>query len=186
MDLGRLSNGERISSVSATLLFVFMFFHWFGVKAINTSNLLFAVQAGGPGKSAWEALDYIPFVLVITIIAALAVVALRLSNAVRKPPMPVNAMVAILGLVSALLILYRIVDPPIFIVEPTITIEGTAQFPIFLALAAAVGIAVGGCLAMWEEDVSLPHLHAPRHQDNSPDAKRIRQPGEAGGPFSSG
>lgn len=63
MSQGRLSSAERVSSVAAILLFVFMFFHWFGVKAINTSNLLFAIQAGGPGKSAWEALDYIPIAL---------------------------------------------------------------------------------------------------------------------------
>jgi hypothetical protein len=37
-----------------------MFFHWFGVKAVNTSNLLFAIQAGGPGKNAWEALPVGP------------------------------------------------------------------------------------------------------------------------------
>jgi hypothetical protein len=158
--LGRLSNGERISSASAILLFVFMFFHWFGVKAVNTSNLLFAIEAGGPGKSAWEALDYIPIVLVIAIIAALAVSALRFTNAVRKPSVPVNAVVAILGFVSALLILCRIVDPPIFLVEQTVTLEGAAQLPIFLALAAATGITFGGCLAMWEEGVSFRVLRA--------------------------
>jgi succinate dehydrogenase/fumarate reductase cytochrome b subunit len=153
--LGRLSNGERISGVSAILLFIFMFFHWFGVKAVNTSNLLFAVQSIEPGKNAWEALEYIPIVLLITIIVTLAVVALRLTNAVRKFPVPVNALVAILGLLSMLLILYRIVDPPIFYVEITITDDGAAQLPIFLALLAAAGIAFGGCLAIWEEGFSL-------------------------------
>ena len=114
MDLSRLSNGERISGVSAILLFVFMFFHWFGVKAINTSNLLFAIQSVEPGKSAWEALDYTPIVLLITIVATLAGVALRLENAVRGPSISVDAVVAILGIVSMLLILFRIVDPPVF------------------------------------------------------------------------
>ncbi|HEX8690142.1 MAG TPA: hypothetical protein VF729_07850, partial [Solirubrobacterales bacterium] len=53
----------------------------------------------------------------------------------------------ILGLVSMLLILFRIVEPPIFDVERTVTYEGAVQFPIFLALLAAAGIAFGGCLA---------------------------------------
>ena len=35
MDLGRLSKGERIASLSAILLFVFMFFDWFGAKTIS-------------------------------------------------------------------------------------------------------------------------------------------------------
>lgn len=151
MSLDRLSNGEKISGVSAVLLFVFMFFHWFGVEATNNTGLLFAVQGGGPGKSAWEALDFIPIILLITIIATLAVAALRLTNAVHRPPFPVNAVIAILGVVSMLLILLRILDPPTFGTEGLITFEGTAQLPIFLALLAAAGVAFGGCLAMWEE-----------------------------------
>lgn len=151
MHLGRLNSGEKISSVSAVLLFVFMFFHWFGVKAVNTSNLLFAVQAGGPGQSAWEALDYLPVFLVITIAVTLAVAALRLTNAPRRSSLPLNAVVAVPGVASALLILYRIVDPPVFYVESTITTEGAAQLSIFLALIAAAGIAFGGCWAMREE-----------------------------------
>jgi uncharacterized membrane protein len=151
MELGRLNSGERIAGVSAILLFAFMFLHWFGMKAVNTSNLLFAVQAGGPGKSAWEALDYIPIVLVITVVATLAVVAVRFANATRRPSVLLNAVVTVLGIVSVLLILFRIVDPPVFYAEQTITIEGAAQFPIYLALFAAAGIACGGCLAAREE-----------------------------------
>jgi len=149
--LAGLRSGEWISSVSAILLFVLMFFHWFGVKLVNTSNLLFAVQSFGQGKSAWEALEYIPIVLTITIVVTLAVPALRLVDAFPKPSLPLNWLVAILGLVSMLLISVRIIDPPTFWVEPTITSEGTVQAPIFLALLAAAGIAVGGWRTMREE-----------------------------------
>ena len=151
MNLDRLSTGERIAVASAILLFTFMFFHWFDVKAVNTSPLLFAIQSVLPGKNAWQALEVTPIVLVITILATLAVTTLRLTNSLRKDSAPVNAVVAILGLASVLLILYRIIDPPVFDVEPTITIEGAVQFPIFLALAAAAGVTVGGFLALREE-----------------------------------
>jgi hypothetical protein len=151
MNLGRLSNGERIAVVSAILLCAFMLFHWFDVKAVNTSPLLFAIQSVLPGKNAWQALEVIPVVLLITILGTLAVAVLRLTNSLRKDSAPVNAVVAILGLASVLLILYRIIDPPVFDVEPTITLEGAVQFPIFLALAAAAGVAFGGFLAMREE-----------------------------------
>jgi hypothetical protein len=153
MDLGRLSNGERIG-VSAILLFVFMFFDWFGSKDSGELRL-FSV-----GRSAWEALDYIPIVLVITIVGALGVVALRLTQSDYEPPVRANAVVAILGIVSALLILSRIVDPPSFgsfgEIWGAVTIEGTVQFPIFLALLAAAGVAFGGCLAIWEEGIREP------------------------------
>jgi len=161
--LGRLSNGERISGISAILLFIFTFLHWFGSKDSGELQL-FSV-----GRNAWEALDYIPVILLITIIATLAVLALRLANVVHKFPIPVNAVVAILGIVSVLLILFRILDPPDFgsfrELWGNITIEGTVQFPIFLALLAATGIAFGGYWAMREEGVGLSGRRAGRHRD---------------------
>jgi hypothetical protein len=136
-----------------------MFFHWYGVKAVNTSPLLFAIEAVGPGQTAWEALDYIPIFLMIAIVVTLVVGGLRMTNAVPRPSIPLNALVAALGIVSVLLILYRIVDPPNFGSFPetwgNITIEGTLQLPIFFALFAAAGIALGGYLAVWEEGVGL-------------------------------
>jgi hypothetical protein len=109
------------------------------------------IQSVEPGKSAWEALEYIPIVLTITIIVTLAVAALRLVSTSTRPSLPANSLVAILGLVSMLLISFRIVDPPTFGVEETITSEGAVQVPIFLALLAAAGIAGGGWRAMREE-----------------------------------
>lgn len=149
MEIGRLSNGERIAGVSAILLFTFMCLHWFGSKDSGELRL-FSVD-----RNAWEALDYIPIVLLITIVVTLAAVVLRSPNRARKPPIPINAVVAILGVVSMSLILFRILDPPNFgsfrEIWGTIAIEGTVQIPIFLALLAAAGIAAGGCLAMREE-----------------------------------
>lgn len=104
--------------------------------------------------------------------------ALRLTDAVRKPPVPVNAPVALLGLVSVLLILFRILEPPIFAVERTVTWEGTVQFPIVLALLAAAGIAFGGCLAMREEGFSLSDLRARRHRDQGLRRGRVRRSGK--------
>jgi hypothetical protein len=144
----KLSNGERISGISAVLLFALMFFNWFGVELVNSSNLLFAVSGGGPGKSAWDALEYIPIVLVITIVATLAMVAVRLSNAASEAFVLVNAPIAVLGFVSTVLILFRILHPPIFGIEGAITSQGTVQAPVFLALLAAAGITFGGCLSM--------------------------------------
>jgi hypothetical protein len=73
--------------------------------------------------------------------------------------------VAVLGAVSVLLILFRIVDPPNFgslrDAFGTVPIEGTVQFPIFLALASAVRIASGGYLAMREQG-SSSRLHGHR------------------------
>ena len=157
MNLDRLSNGQRIASISALLLFVLMFLDWFGTKSSVDSFGLFSV-----GRSAWEALDYIPVVLLIAIVAVLAVAALSLADAISRASTLANAVIAILGFVSASLILFRIIDPPNFGSFATtfgpVTYEGTVRSPMFLALLAAVGIAFGGCWAMWKEGVSSAKL----------------------------
>src|SRR3954451_15960187 len=146
MDVDRLSNGEKIAGVSASLLFIFMFFDWFSV---DVNGGLFRVSFGG---SAWDALDVIPIILLIAIIAALAVAVVRLTDADFEPELSMNAVVAILGIVSLLLILYRIVDPP----NSGVTgIDVSPAVGIFLGLIAAAGIAFGGYRAMQEEGSSF-------------------------------
>jgi hypothetical protein len=158
--LKRIGNGERIAGISAILLFVFMFSGWFGSKDSGELRF-FSVD-----HTAWEALDYIPIILVAAIMAALSVVALRLAHPTSEFSVLGDAAVAILGIASALLILFRIVDPPNFgsfrEIWGTVTIEGTVQFPIVLALFAAVGIAFGGYRSMREEGVSFADLRARR------------------------
>lgn len=146
MDVDRLSNGEKIAGVSAILLFIFMFFDWFTVSA---SNGFITVSVGG---SAWDALEVIPIILLIAIVAAVGVAVVRLSDAVFEPSISMNAVVAILGIVSVLLILYRIVSPP------DSGVSGIGVDPalgIFLGLVAAAGIAYGGYRAMQEEGASF-------------------------------
>src|SRR3954469_20558633 len=146
MDADRLSTGEKIAGVSAILLFIFMFFDWFSVSA---SNGFVSVSVGG---SAWDALDVIPIILLVAIVAALAVAVVRLTDADFEPELSMNAVVAILGIVSLLLILYRIVDPP----NSGVTgIDVSPAVGIFLGLIAAAGIAFGGYRAMQEEGSSF-------------------------------
>lgn len=159
MSLGRLTKGEWISSISAVVLFALTFFHWYDVEVANTSNFLFAVEGGGPGRSAWGALEYTPIVLVIAVTATLVAAALRLTNAVRIPPLATNGVTAMLGVVSTLLIAFRIIDPPIFYTDLLIKSEGAVQVPIVLALLAALGIASGSCLALWERGLRIGRRH---------------------------
>jgi hypothetical protein len=149
MDVDRLSTGEKIAGVSAILLFIFMFFDWFTVSA---SNGFISVSVGG---SAWDALEVIPIILLIAIVAAVGVAVVRLSDAVFEPSISINAVVSILGIVSVLLILYRIVSPP------SSGVDGISVDPalgIFLGLIAAAGIAYGGYRAMQEEGSSFGEI----------------------------
>src|SRR3954470_6246793 len=108
--LDKLSPGEKIAGGSAILLFIFMFLNWFGaeVSGVNGFSGSVSVSAG----NAWDPLDFIPIVLLITVIAALVMVGLRLADSAYEPPVPMSTLVTVLGVISVLLILFRIVDPP--------------------------------------------------------------------------
>jgi hypothetical protein len=152
MDVDRLSTGEKIAGVSAVLLFIFMFFDWFTVEVTGGEGL-FSVSEGG---SAWDALDVIPIILMVAIIAAVALAVIRLTDALFEPPVSMAAVVAILGGISVLLILYRIIDPPLDSDIPGVEIS--RSIGIYLSLLAAAGITYGGYRAMQEEGTSFGDL----------------------------
>jgi uncharacterized membrane protein YhaH (DUF805 family) len=150
MDVDRLSTGEKMAGASAVLLFIFMFFEWFSVDIDGGSG--FFDLGGG---NAWEALSVIPIVLLLAIVAAIAVVVIRLTDALFEPPVSINAVAAVLGAISVLLILYRIVDPPGGGDAAGASIDVSPSIGIFLGLIAAAGLAYGAYRAMQEEGVSF-------------------------------
>lgn len=151
--MDRLSTGEKIAGGSAVLLFIFMFFDWFKVE-VSSGNGLFSISEGG---NAWQAFSTIDIILLITVLVAVGVAVLRATDAVFEPPFSLNAAVAILGGISVLLILYRIIDPPI----DTGGIPGvdvSRSFGVYLGLLAAAGITYGGYRAMQEEGTSFGEI----------------------------
>lgn len=151
--LDKLSPGEKIAGGSAILLFIFMFFDWFGVEVSGING--FSGNVPGSGGSAWDALEFIPIVLVITIVAALVMAGLRLADSPYEPPIPMSTIVTVLGVISVLLILFRIVDPPSFGSYGGVSVDATLDVGIFLGLIAAGGIAYGGYSTMKEEGITF-------------------------------
>jgi hypothetical protein len=153
MDVDKLSTGEKVAGVSAVLLFIFMFLDWFTVEVSGGSGVFTA--SASAGGSAWDALDFIPVILMIAIIAAIGVAALRLTDSVFEPPISANSVVAVLGGISVLLILFRIVDTPGGGSVPGLSVDVSPAIGIFLGLIAAAGITYGGYRAMQEEGASF-------------------------------
>ena len=149
MDVDRLSTGEKIAGASALLLFIFMFFDWFTVDIDGEG--LFSVSAGG---NAWDVFSWIDLFLMLTILVVVAVVVIRLTDALIEPPVSLNAIAAVLGGISVLLILYRIIDPPLDTGGLT-GVDISPALGVFLGLIAAVGIAYGGYRAMQEEGTTF-------------------------------
>lgn len=153
MEADKLSTGEKVSAVSAILLFIFMFFDWFGVEISGVTG--FSGDVSGSGGSAWDALDVIPIFLMLAIVVAVGVAVVRLTDADLEPPISLNAIVAALGGLAVLLILFRILFPPDFGSFGGVTVDATLKFGIFLGLIAAAGIAYGGYSAMREEGMTF-------------------------------
>src|SRR5256885_13689461 len=104
MDLTRLTQGEKIAGVSGIALILIMFiFDWYGVEVGGQS-------VPGSGVNAWEAFSFVDIVLFITGVAAVGLVLIRASETDVGLPVATSAVVAGLGILSVILILYRIID----------------------------------------------------------------------------
>jgi hypothetical protein len=151
MDLNRLTQGEKIAGVSAILLFVFMFFDWYGVSVSGGGE---TVDLGG-GGNAWDALDFIPILLLIAIIVTIGVLVIEAGDTGVELPVHGAAIVTVAGVISFLLILFRIIDTPTFAEFGGVSAEGSVKFGIFLALIASAGIGFGGYRTMQEEGTTF-------------------------------
>jgi hypothetical protein len=148
MDVNRLTQGEKIAGASAILLFIFMFFDWF---SYSFSGGAFTVSNGG---NAWDTLDFIPIVLLVTVIATIANAAIEASESDVETPVHGGTVVTVLGAISVLLILFRIIDPPGSSIGG-VSVDVSIEFGIILSFLAAAGIAYGGYRAMQEEGVTF-------------------------------
>ncbi|MEJ7876250.1 MAG: hypothetical protein WKF62_06285 [Solirubrobacterales bacterium] len=151
--------GEKIAAGAAIALLIIMFIGWFGIDTDSVADLSrddleaageqFA-NAGGSSDSfsanAWESFGFIDIILLVTIIAAVALAAISASATRVNLPVALSAVVAGLGILSTLLVLYRIIDTPFGFGR---------EVGVFLGLLAAAGIAYGGWRAMQEEGTSF-------------------------------
>ena len=143
MNLDRLSTGEKIAGVSAIVLLISMWFAWFGFD--NPGEAL------GIGSSitfnAWESFDFIDLILFVTVVVTVVSVVAKASDALVD--FPFNPVVAVLGGLCVLLVLYRIIDPP----------GGSdREWGAFLGLILAALVTYGGYRAMEEEGSSFAEI----------------------------
>jgi hypothetical protein len=149
MDLSRLRQGEQIAGVSAILLFVFMFFDWFGVDAAGAT---FPASGG----NAWDWLDIIPWFLIIAIIAVLAMVVVRANDSDVDTPVSLSVISTALSALGALLILYRIINPPdVAGIFEQAGVDVTRKFGLWISFIAAAAMTYGSWRTMEEESTSF-------------------------------
>jgi hypothetical protein len=176
MDTSRIGQGQMIAAVAAIVLFIVMFLSWYSVEGFDDETqeqaeaaIELAEEQGldvpdgaqdavddASSISAWDAFDLIKIVMLLTIIAAIALAAMSAMGSQVNLPVAMSAIVAGLGILTTLLVLYRVIDPPA---------EGLDRsYGVFLGLLASAGIAYGGWRAMEEEGTSFGG-EADRFQD---------------------
>jgi hypothetical protein len=152
MDVGRLRTGELIAGISGLALLVILFLNWYGIpdvdNGVNIEGLRGFAEAGGADTSfnAWQSFDFIDIILLLTSIVAVGLAVATASARTVALPVAASAVTAGLGIIATLLVLYRVIDPPE---------DAAREYGVFLGLAAAAGVAVGGWLSMQEEGTTF-------------------------------
>jgi hypothetical protein len=156
MDTTKIRFGEAVAAVSALLLFIIMFLPWYGYSVKGTGAFSrFSVSAN---RSAWQAFAFIDIILFITILAALGLAVLSMTQRSAALPISATVVVTLLGGLSVLLILFRIVSKPDYCRGGVCAgdfLDISLKYGVFLGLIAAAGITAGAVLAMREEGTSF-------------------------------
>ena len=170
--MDNLSTGEKIAGVAGVALLLIMFiFDWFSVDAGAGG---FEISVGG---NAWEVFDFIDIVLFVTVLAAIGLAVSAATSSQVNTPVALSAITAGLGILSALLVLYRIIDPPGSGDAEDLGVEIGRSVGVYLGFIAAAAIAYGGWRAMEEEGTSFGAQADRLGNDNPPPPPSAPPPG---------
>lgn len=145
MDTSRLERGELIAGVSGVVLLITMFlFSWFEVP--GELGELADVAGVDTGFNAWQSFDFIDLVLFVTVVAAIGIAVEKAMGIGANLPVAGSALVAGLGILSLVLVGYRVLDPPE---------DLDRAIGLWIGLLAVIGIVYGGWMGMQEEGTSF-------------------------------
>jgi Mn2+/Fe2+ NRAMP family transporter len=146
--ISRLRPGEIIAGAGAVLLLVLMFaVPWYGVKSTLTPTA--STLGVSTSLDGWDSLSDLRWLLIVTIVAALALAYFQATRRAPAIPVSLSVIVTVLGLVSALALIYRVL----------INVPGSdsvvdARVGAYLGLASTLAILYGGYASMRQEGIS--------------------------------
>ncbi len=133
-DPSRLRRGEMLAGVSAVLLVIFTVGgKWYGSGA-----------GKGGSVTGWQALTDLRWLLLVTVLAAAGLVFVQATRRPPAVPVTMSLVVMLLGIVSVIALIYRVVISP----------PAHEEAGAFLGLLTAIGIACGGYLSLRQEGVA--------------------------------
>jgi hypothetical protein len=182
-DFSRLRRSDQIVGGSAIALFIFLFFFkWYGASA---SSSVGGINIGG-SLNGWHSFTNSRWIWLITIIVALGAVAVAAGSLKLESPVQLSVVVAGLGALSTLLILYRIVHHPSGGSSGGVGLTHFSysygiKIGIWLGLIAAAAITYGGYLAMQDEGTSLADVRDQASHAVSSSTASVSSSGEGSG-----
>jgi hypothetical protein len=153
MDLNKLTTGEKVIVASGIVFLIAMFLPWWG---LDFGDL------GSASNNGWDYFltGILPLLIIIAMITQIALAKFSTTE-LPKPPLPWNQIHMIAGAVVAVLLILRVVIG---------SSEGSGDFEVdldrmyglWVALLAAIGVAVGGYLKSREPEQTYVGPHYPQ------------------------
>jgi hypothetical protein len=158
-DTSRLRRGELVAAVGAILLFVFLFFFkWYGVAfpdGVSQQAEALGIDLGGASVDGWTGHSVLRWLMLLTIVAALALAFLTATQRTVALPVTMAVIVTALAALLTLLLAYRVLlNEP----GPNDVIE--VKIGAWLGLISSAVIAYGGYLSMRDEGTTLDDVRA--------------------------
>jgi hypothetical protein len=136
--------GELTTAVCALALLILMFAtKWYGVAGVPDPSA--ARPAISTAINGWHGLTIVRWVMLITIVAALGSVVLRVSQRSHGSKTDTSRVLTALGSLTAILLIYRVL-----IALPSAGRVTDQKLGAVLGMLCALGIAVGGRQSMLE------------------------------------
>jgi hypothetical protein len=148
MDLRRLRAGEWIAALGGAALLGSLFLPWYERAPVACIQLA-GFDCPDPVRyTAWEALAANDVILAIVAASGVALLVVTATQQVPAVPIAMAAIVTLAGVVGTVLVLVRVGWTP----------DGAPDRAggLWLGLAGALAIVVGGVIAMRDERISSP------------------------------
>jgi hypothetical protein len=147
MDLRRLRAGEWIAALSGALLLASLFVHWYHRGPVACIALAGVKCPSPDGFSGWESFAVIDVALALVGLFALALWVITATQPTAAMGIAMDALLTLLGIVATVIVIVRLANLP----DLGPHVKRTTG--IYLALAGALGVVIGGWLAMQNERV---------------------------------
>jgi hypothetical protein len=157
----RLRSGETLAALAAIALAGLLALDWF---FLSTPDARIGAHESGIRALGWP----IEVLLILTILSALALAFLTVTNRAPGVPVMLSVVTTCLGVIATIAIAVRLVAQPGLGVEAG-NADVEIELPAWLGLIAAAGIALGGWRTMADE-----RTHTKESLEQTEDVLRVR------------